>query len=382
MNHTLSASIVGALARAGRYCWDNSESPAVISARAAVDRAEPWTRRDVRLHSSRFPADLTFTYAGPGKYATYFMPFLELRRSQLAVPPGPSEADADSLVDTDIMLELHVGGPPKPVRTGEAAAPRFLLPSRLQFVVPTTPRQQGILPGLPRKVRQSLARQRVRHDRDLVITNSAEKFHDFYYNYYLPTMESRHGPAARGVDPGTAYGQIFKRGALFLLTEQKVPVAGMACRLEPRTRTLRTRLFGVSGGEISRYLDDATIDLNVRILEWAASNGYDFVDLSTSEPFASKGTFQFKRKLRPIVTPARNHFSRKYVTLSILRDRPAVRSFLAANPIVTLSPDGTLQPISFHDTDLAPPASISVNAAGLRPELRVDLDELFGTSTN
>jgi hypothetical protein len=164
---------------------------------------------------------------------------------------------------------------------------------------------------------------------------------------------------------------------LFFLRERGDRVAGMLCRREPGTLVLR--LAGVRDGAEDAYRSGTYIALYVSILDWTARNGVSTVDLSGSEPFLSKGIFQFKRKLHPDMRWPATHFAGKRLWLCVRRDTPAVRDFLVANPVLAPAGDG-FEALYFHDRDRLARRDLQWRTGGVVGCRTVDLDAFLGGS--
>jgi hypothetical protein len=339
-----------------RYAWHNSGSPWLVRAHVLADAAAA-LRPSVTVSRGD---DLVLAYGGVRHGLTHVLPFLEQRRGtpsrhttrrttwrELAAGTAAPEADL-----------LAVG------HQRDLPAPRHALamPFRIVLGVPVGPDPGEVPARLARKARQQHARELRSRARTLEVATGEADFHRFYDEMHRPTMANRHGDALVC---------LFRRGKLFFLCESGQRVAGMLCRLEGRTLVLR--LAGVAEGSEEPYKVGTYMALYVLILQWAAANGLDFVDLSGSEPFLSKGIFQFKRKMRPLVSLPGNHFRHKRLLLHVRRDRPAVRDFLVANPVLTAG----FEAVHFHDDDRPPRTDLRWETPGVTGQRLVHLDEFL-----
>ncbi|MFD5514948.1 hypothetical protein [Streptomyces sp. NPDC127066] len=360
------------------FAWRTSSRPALVRTRVAWDDARLRRATSVR---STIGGSLTLGYAGLPEGASHVVPFMEERAAQGAAVHRTTRTVpwADALEPSGVDL-MAVGAPAE--RIGPlASAHDLVLPFRIELVVPVVPDVAAMRARVSRKERQRVARQRRDLDWALESATDAADFDWFYEHVHLPTMRRRHGPAARSLEREIAFRCVFRRGFLFFLTEGRERIAGMLCLFDPQTRTLTLRLAGVTDGAQAHYGTGAFAGLYVLILEWAATHGVRAVNLSGCEPFLSKGIFQFKRKLHPRVVRPADHFGAKRLLLRVVRDTPAVRDFLVANPVVAETPDGALEAVYFHDDRRPARRDIRWEGTGLSAARTTHLDSfLHGAS--
>ncbi|WP_242884803.1 GNAT family N-acetyltransferase [Actinomadura litoris] len=358
--------------RGWRYAWQHGADPWIVRARewadAAVSARPPVT---VSVPEDGGPV---LAYGGLPDGLTHVLPFLEQRRGPAAArrvtrrTSWTGLADGRAAPDADILavgcLRRRVPDPvPEHV---------LLLPFRVTLAVPTGGGPERVLRGISRKARQQHVREVRSRARTLRVATGDADFEHFYEGMHRPTMRRRHGDAARSESKETARACLFRRGALFYLCEDGRPVAGMLCRRE--RAALVVRLAGVAGGDEELYRSGTYMSLYILVLQWASEHGVARVDLSGCEPFLSKGIFQFKRKMHPEVALPANHFGGKRLHLRVRRDGPAVRAFLAANPMLTLAPDGALEAAYFHDDDHPPRTDLRWEAPGITGHRLIHLD--------
>ncbi|MEV2278198.1 GNAT family N-acetyltransferase [Nocardiopsis sp. NPDC049922] len=317
--------------------------------------------------------DPVLAYGGLSEGLTYVLPFLEQRRglpsrryehhtSWAELTRGSAAPGAD-------ILAVGYPGPRVPVVPPSHA---LLLPFRVSLTVEVGSDPAEVLRRVSRKARQQHNRELRSRARSLEVTAEDADFDGFYDNMHQPTMDRRHGEAARSEPRESARACILRRGRLFFLCESGRRVAGMLCRLEGRTLTVR--LAGVDGGDENAYQSGTYMALFIMILQWAAEHRFTRVDLSGGEPFLSKGTFQFKRKMHPEVTLPANHFRDKRLLLRVCRDNDAVRDFLVANPVLAFTENGDLEAVYFHDVDRSPRLDLRWRSPGVERYRLVDLD--------
>ena len=366
---TVSTTVRDTLTEA-RYRWHNSTDP----------RIGRWHRRVDRLVCARprvtvsYPADggPTLAYAGLDDGLYHTLPFLEQRRGPTS--HRESRRGAWAALDApaaDILAVGHLASQAVPA----AGMASIELPFRVNLVVRPGEDPAAIPSRLSRKARQQYLREQGARCRSLEVATSEADFAYFYHHMHVPTMRRRHGAATRSVPVATARGSMFRRGVLFFLREHGDRVAGMLCRREPDTLVLR--LAGVRDGAPDAYRSGTYLALYVSILDWAVRGGVAAVDLSGSEPFLSKGIFQFKRKLHPEVRWPATHFAGKRLRLCVRRDTPAVRDFLVANPML-VAVEGGFEGLYFHDRIRPPRLDLRWRTGGVLDYRTADLDWFLG----
>ncbi|MFI6439719.1 GNAT family N-acetyltransferase [Streptomyces sp. NPDC050759] len=366
--------------RAWRYAWHNSADRRIVRAHGWADTAVT-ARPGITYSTASAAGDdpLVLAYAGLTDGLSHVLPFLEERRGtegrRLRRRVRWAELTAARPTAAADLLAVGAGRDRLTAHTVTPLRHSLLLPFRINLTVPVPPDAKDVLPGVSRKARQQHAREVRSRSRTLEVVSSDADLVSFYHRMHLPTMRSRHGGAARSVDLGTARRCLFRQGVLFHLCEQGTPVAGMLCRLEGDVLVLR--LAGVLDGSGSPYRSGTYMSLYIMIIEWAARNGITHVDLSGCEPFLSKGIFQFKRKLHPEVGIPGNHFAGKRLLLRVLQDRPVVRDFLVANPLLALDARDRLEAVYFHDRERPPRLDLRWECPGIAGHRLEDLDSFL-----
>ncbi|MDT8914688.1 GNAT family N-acetyltransferase [Amycolatopsis sp. PS_44_ISF1] len=356
--------------REARYRWHNSTDP----------RVGDWHRRLDRLASARprvtvsYPAGdgPVLAYAGIDDGLRHVLPYAEQRRGETRRRRRHRSTWARlDAAEADLLFVGYLAGSP-PAPAGRAQVD---LPFRVHLVVRPGNDPAAVPARLSRKARQQYQREQRSRDRSLEVATGRADFEYFYHRMHVPTMRRRHGDAARSEPFALARHSLFGRGVLFFLREHGERVAGMLCRREPGALVLR--LAGVLGGGADAYRTGTYLGLYVAILAWAADNAVPEVDLSGTEPFLSKGIFQFKRKLHPLVRLPANHFAGKRLRLCVRRDTPAVRDFLVANPVLVPAGRG-FEAWYFRDAGRAPRLDLQWRTEGVHGHRIVDLGGFLG----
>ncbi len=369
-----STPIIRNLAAAAKFAWATSTTPALAGPRQWLTAELPSRFRWVR---SAAPGGPTLAYAGIDEGFNHILPFLELQRGGFPVRTGGS-VRWRSLVRAvpgagpDI---LAVGCTARRARELPAQS-SVVLPFRVHLLVSVSPDPEVRLRRVSRKERQAFVRQRARLGWTLEEGATRADFEEFYERFHRPTMLTRHGEATRSLDKTTAYERVFRHGALLYVIENGQRVAGMLCRFGPSAGEITLRLAGVMDGAEKHYRSGVFMSLYILLQEWASDHGLFRMDLSGCEPFLSKGIFQFKRKLHPEVVLPRDHFRAKRLWLRAQRDTPAIRDFLAANPVIAHTPRG-LEAVYFHDDRRPPRLDLRWQTPGISGCRLVDLDEFL-----
>jgi hypothetical protein len=347
--------------RAG-YLWAQSTAPQVVAARSWLDtRLLPWTAAT----SEAGDAGPSIGYAGVPHGVVKIHQLLEERREALGAATTARRlvrADRAALLAGDWLPGTDL------VAVGCSAEQAALLPTRsalvlpyrMHLLAPTADGPDGWRQRMSKSERRWFTTIRRSGSWALEIAAGDASFDYFYDRMHLPTMQSRHGERARSESRTTARECLFRHGLLAFVTRDRRRVAGMLCRWEPAVRVLTVRMVGVLDGLPEHYDDGAMRTSDHLLLEWAGAHGVRHVDFGGCEPFLSQGTFQWKRKVGPRAVMPANHFGRLRLWWHARRDTPAVRDFLAANPVVEVADGCRLRPVYFYDDkrparlDLAP----------------------------
>ncbi|MBB5119414.1 hypothetical protein AF335_20640 [Streptomyces eurocidicus] len=341
-----------ALLRA-RYAWDTA--PRLAGVRVRWDGAV-----HARLTACSPPhSPVRLCYEGLGDGSRHVLPFLRQR--------GVETRETRPGAPVDVRLS---GLPARRVPPPGPAT--LVLPFRVRLVVPVGDGPEALRARISARERRTFRARRAARGWTWETCADPRAFDHFYQRMHLPTMRRRHGDATRGLPAGLAYECLFRRGILFFLVEDGTRVAGVLCALT-RPRVLTMRLLGVLGGAERHYADGAVRALTHFALEWAEAHGFSHVDLSGCEPFLSKGIFQFKQRFHPECRLPDDHFGGKRLVLRVLRDTPAVRDLLVANPVLACGDDG-LEALYPHDADRPPRTELAWRCPGVRRARHLPLD--------
>ncbi|RSS82232.1 peptidogalycan biosysnthesis protein [Streptomyces sp. WAC06614] len=357
------------------YHWRNSGNPVLTHARTV------WDTRD----RAGFPAvrseagGLSVSYAGLAEGLAYTLEFTELRRDadlhrterRTGRLSGADLAVPGRLPDADIVM---VGTSAARAR----ALPRvssLVVPMRVHFVIDFDPDD-------PDRARRLISkRERWQFRRDLRehtwtwgLDRDPAAFDRFYDRFYRPTMFQRHGSRERTESKEVSYECLFRGGRMFFLAEDGVRIGGALCHWDRASRTLTLRLLGVLDGAQEHYDSGAFKAVYHFLIDWCARHDVRRLDFQGTEPFLSKGTYQWKRRFGTTVILPPNHFGDKRLWFQVRHDTPQVRDFLVANPLLAERPDGALEAVYFHDDRRAPRLDYSARSPGVAAVREVDLD--------
>jgi hypothetical protein len=283
-------------------------------------------------------------YVGLPSGVALTLPFLQARRDGCPDistwerrPRGNAEDVHLLLIGTTVDHLFRVARPTDVV-----------MPMRLHLVVPLRPREDPY-ERLSRKERQFQVRQRKEHAWHLVRQTDGAEWQHFYRCAHTAEGRLRHGDGFRTIPMPLAKALIESRGRfLQLITGDRV-VCGAMLLLDRRSSRATVRLIGHYDPVWSRE-HGATMAMFLSLAEYARDLGYRELDLSGTEPFLTKGIFQFKRRLHPRVEVPRTAYSRRRLLLRTLQDSSGLRDFLVANPVFQIDEvDATPRPVYFHD---------------------------------
>ncbi|WP_176968485.1 GNAT family N-acetyltransferase [Amycolatopsis xylanica] len=342
------------------------------------NRVLPWSA----VTSDAGPDAPTIAYAGPAHGIVKIHQMLEKRREALGAVTTSrvqGRADRETLLRGDVLPDADLvavaGSAAQIARLPRDSA--LTLPFRLHILASTEDGGDGWRRRMSKSERRcALAFQRT-GAWALEVAGDAASLDWFYHRMHVPTMRSRHGARARSESLDYARECLFRKGMLAFVTRDGERVAGMLCRWEPGTGILSVRLVGVLDGLAELYEDGAMRVSDHLILEWASANGVRQVDFGGCEPFLSLGTLQWKRKVGPMGELAPNHLGSLRVWWHARRDTPAVRDFLAANPVVEMTAGGGLRAVYFQDDRRPARLDLAATREGIDGHRVVELDEYF-----
>ena len=355
-----------------RYQWRNLASPATSYAHVLVDRVSPSV--PVLSHAS-VPAPI-LGFKGPD--TRYGLDFLESQRDRAAGADSRRRRKYQPTSPVaDLLLQQYRRPPPAP----DPSKPSIDLPLRVHFVIDTSQDLATSMATVSKREREQLSAIRRSANWSWELCDDPSVFRRFFHDFYTPTMIGRHGYYARTESERSAVATIFRRGPFFTLHRDGELVAGSACRWNARARRLTSRLLGLRAGAADLYRDGVLKTVYSFLIEWAvAASEVCVLDLQGCEPYLSKGTFQWKRRLASACVRAPNPLGDCTVRLTVQRDTPSLRDLLVANPLLTVADDAGLQATYFYDQQRPVRHDLSGNCQGIRGRVDLNLDNFLAPS--
>ncbi|MFF2330057.1 MULTISPECIES: hypothetical protein [unclassified Streptomyces] len=360
------------------YQWRNSGNPLLTGLRTQ------WESRD----GAEFPAvvsrmrGMSVAYAGLPEGLRYTLEFTELQREKWGGPAaeradgtvrGHQLADPAQLPDADIVI---VGTSAAKARQLPSAA-SLVFPMRFHFVVDIDEDAESLHKRISKRERAQYLRNQRLAQWTWETEDDPGLFDFFYDRIYRPTMWQSHGDRERVEEKEASYECLFRTGRLFFLSQGGERIGGALCHWNASAKVMTLRLFGVLDGDKKHYNSGALGAIFHFLIMWSADNGVRRLDFGGTEPFLSKGTFQWKRRFGTRIVLPPNHFGEKRLWLQVKRDSPAVRDFLVANPILAEADDGSMEAVYFHDQDRPARVELSAKSPDGYRVRHVELDEFL-----
>jgi hypothetical protein len=185
------------------------------------------------------------------------------------------------------------------------------------------------------------------------LSHDSQDFEEFYYQMYLPTMQSRHGELSSPLPIGEAH-QYFRHGWLFMVKRDGDWVSGVSCHLEQDV--LVAVISGVKNADAQLIHEGATAATYYAAIHWANQHGCTAVNFRGSGARLIGGLFQHKRKWGTTVSiPPRLH---RQIWIRARRNTPAVSRFLKESPFAVIGKDGKLHGLIILDDPYNAPAEM------------------------
>ncbi|MFC9431536.1 hypothetical protein [Streptomyces sp. NPDC056987] len=357
------------------YRWRNDNNPILTRLRTAIDTRDGAVFPAV---SSRL-GGTSVSYAGLAEGLAYTLEFTELRRE---VQDGQSAERTTTeitgkalrcpkrLPDADITI---VGTSAVRARRLPTSA-SLIMPMRVHFVIDTDGDPDSVRQTISKRERWQFNRDMRHHDWTWTVEHDPAWFDFFYDHLYRPTMRMRHGARERTEAKNVAYECLFRTGRMFSLSQDGERIGGALCHWDGASHIMTLRLLGVLGGSEEHYNSGAFKAIYHFLVKWSAENDVRQLDFQGTEPFLSKGTYQWKRRFGTRVLLPPNHFGKKRLWLHVGQDTPKVRDFLVANPMLAEAEDTTLEAIYFHDSSRPARLDYSAKSPGVERVRQIHLD--------
>jgi len=156
-----------------------------------------------------------------------------------------------------------------------------------------------------------------------------DSFQRFYWRFYRPFVEARHGDAAVVYPPGILRRRL-RRGAITWASLDGAPVLGSAYEIVGDT--LRQLVVGAEGGRIDDLAHLATCAARLENMRLAHATGLRWLDLGGTAPWLSDGITAHKRAWgAEVIDRPGNH---RLLLVGWRRWTAAVARYLAAFPLI------------------------------------------------
>lgn len=360
------------------YQWRNSANPALTRARTRWDTRT----RAVFPSVSSYLGGMSVSYSGLPEGLAYTLEFTELRRETEG--GGTAERTSRTLTGRDLTVhsllpvtDITIVGTSAAKARALPRAASLIVPMRVHFVVDFDADAETVQRRISKRERWQFGRNLRSSDWRWSVVRDPAWFDFFYDGLYRPTMRKRHGERERTETREVSYECLFRNGRMFTLEQGGERIGGALCHWDRRSGVLTLRLLGVLGGAQEHYDSGAFKAIYHFLIGWAARNGVRRLDFQGTEPFLSKGTYQWKRRFGTRVVLPPNHFGSKRLWLRVNRDTPAVRDFLVANPVLAETGGHGLEAVYFHDAARPARADYSAKSPGVEGARHIDLDEFL-----
>ncbi len=369
MHEPPTRSLVGHVAASLEYRWNNATSGPVPLLRRTLDALSS----PVIVRSRTSSGSLSVTYAGLRDGVRYGLTHIEQQYAKISGEPVHRTVRRSSWQEVDELLrrrardtDLLVVGAPRRWLRPRRSLHDLVAPMRIHYLVELDQSTEPIRNRISRRPLERLRKGERERRWTLEACSDDSSFWDFYERMHLPTMRLRHGEHARTESARVAYHCLFRRGLIFFVREGERRVAGALCRIEEDEKKITMRLIGVLDGDEEHYQSNVYVALYALTLEWAQHRGFRSMDLSGSEPFVSKGTYQFKRLFDPTILIPGTHYRDKRLCLVPLASSRIFREFLRRNPLICEASNGELEAVFFEDEDGSARGKIGWTTANIR----------------
>ena len=236
----------------------------------------------------------------------------EMRRALWSPAALSNEAGADI-----VLAEVHRWMAPRFRRAGWLIVPQSVRWLGELASVPPRDCSHGLLDNM-RKVR--------REGFTIEQKSLPEDWDEFYASMVAPQALVRHGPSA-WIPSRQLMSELSRAGILHFITRGGERVAGL-CTV-PRGNTLWLAISGVRQGDPLLLQQGAGFATFWLTIEWARSQGYEYLDAGRTGPFVNDGLQRYKRTwgLASTVDPLAH-------VAAVLVNSPAVREAFTREPVL------------------------------------------------
>lgn len=320
-----------------------------------------------------------FNYCGIKAGLTYIQPFISTNLFSTEVKIVREDTINENELDSYIKnsnTDLLIVATGKEKITKLKKPQQFIMPFRIHQTVETKRGWKSVLDTISKRENQRAKKQVEKYGLKYFITKDEKDYFEFYESMHEPTMKIRYDGLARSVEKNKAFEEIFKKGLLFLITSNGLPVSGSVSQIDKNKNWLNARLIGVLDGDAKYRNIGAQNFVYHSILHWACHDGkIDVVDFQGCEPFLSKGTFQYKKRFGTSAILPPNEFYDKRLLVQINRKSSAVKNFFINNPVMLIDEQDNLGAGYFYDHNNEPKLEIPYKCNGFKYEKILNLDK-------
>lgn len=296
---------------------------------------------------------ISFSYCGIQHGLTYIQPFIQnqllegnikIKRRNIIQPSELATYIVENKDDL-IVISTH-----KEQAYKNFTEDYFIMPFRIHQIVDTSKGIKKVLSSMSKREVKRQRKLKEKYKLDFYTTNEDKQYFDFYNRMHKPTMENRFDGLARSVEINKAYKEIFKKGLLFIITENGVPVSGSVSQIDEENKVLNARLIGVLNGDDRYRYIGAQNHVYHSILEWACKDPrINYVNFQGCEPFLTKGTFQYKKRFATEAILPPNHLNDKRLLVKANFNKQGIKDFFFNNPVMLVDVDDRLGAGYFYD---------------------------------
>lgn len=320
---------------------------------------------------------VSFAYCGIDEGLVYIMPFVQngLLKQNIKIKKK-NNILVEELGDyiKSATVDLLIVAADKKIIEQIYDDDYILMPFRVHQIVDTYEGWEKVKSLMSHRELQRSAKLKIKNNFSYFITNKDEDFFNFYKTMHKPTMDKRHGEFARSVEITTAYEDIFKKGLLFLITQNDIIVSGSVSQVDKEKNWLNTRLIGILNGDDQYRLNGAQNYVYHAILHWASTVGnINVVDFQGSEPFLTKGTFQYKKRFATEVILPPNKFYDKRLLVKANFKSDSIRNYFIDNPVMLVDKNDNLGVGYFYDNQHSPKLDIPYECPGFSYKKLIDI---------
>ncbi|MGB8956217.1 MAG: hypothetical protein WCC10_12665 [Tumebacillaceae bacterium] len=338
---------------------------------------------ELNIHESQGLDDegrlVRYSYIGIDEGLVYIMPFVEnnlIKQDLQVTKEGKIAAeDVEAYMKSSDADLLIVAADKQSVLALRTEA-HLLMPFRIHQIVHTSREYEKTRRAMSQRELKRYDKMRQQEGFDYFVTYEDADFDHFYDTMHKPTMNSRYGEFARSVEKQTAYETLFKKGLLFLVTQNGEPVSGSVSQFDKTKNWLNARLIGVRNGDDLYRTNGAQNFVYHAIIHWASNVGMiDVVDFQGCEPFLTKGTLQYKKRFATEAILPPNHFHDKRLLVQANLRSPSVRQFLIDNPMLVIDEADNIGAGYPFDQQSKPRLELPYQCPGIDYHVLIDLDE-------